>query len=141
MSDLKRVDNWRQEFEAVADDLMTLPFEWGKQDCGPGFVGRLTQALTRVDLAADYRGQYDSALSALRLMQDSGFANLGDLVASILPEIHISQARIGDIAAIADDTPFGFALGVVNGERIYVRTQSGLGTVDLLDAARAFKVG
>ena len=141
MSDLNRVDNWRQEFEAVADDLMTLPFVWGQQDCGPGFVGRLTQALTGVDLAADYRGQYDSALSALRLMQDLGFANLGDLVASILPEIHISQARIGDIAAVADDTPFGFALGVVNGERIYVRTQSGLGTVDLLDAARAFKVG
>jgi hypothetical protein len=74
-------------------------------------------------------------------MRQAGFRNLADMVAVMLPEIHPSEARIGDIAAIEIDTPFGYALGVVNGERVFVLREDGMGTVDLLDAKRAFRVG
>ena len=50
---------------------------------------------------------------------------------------------IGDIAAIPVDGPFGYALGVVSGARIFVfgAAYDRLGTVDLLTAKRAFRVG
>ncbi|WP_029723070.1 DUF6950 family protein [Sinorhizobium medicae] len=141
MSALKRLPGWRRRFEAAIDEIKARPFAWGEHDCGPGLAGRLALAMTGVDCAAQYRGAYDSASGALRVMRDAGFDNLADLVASVLPEVHISAASIGDIAAVPDDTPFGYALGVVNGERIFVLKTDGVGTVDLLDATRAFKVG
>lgn len=141
ISELKRLPDWRRRFEEAMDEIKARPFAWGDHDCGPGLAGRLAYAITGVDCAAQYRGAYDSASSALRVMREAGFSNLGDLVASILPEVHISAASIGDIAAVPDDTPFGFALGVVNGERIFVLKADGVATVDLLDATRAFKVG
>ncbi|WP_085025599.1 DUF6950 family protein [Ensifer aridi] len=141
ITELKRLPDWRRRFEAAIDEIKALPFAWGDHDCGPGLAGRLAFALTGVDCAAQYRGSYDSAASALRVMHEAGFDNLGDLVAAILPEIHISAAAIGDIAAVPVNGPFGYALGVVNGERIFVLKETGVGTVDLLDATRAFKVG
>jgi hypothetical protein len=135
------MDGWRARFEAAVDEIKHRPFQWGEHDCGPGLAGAIVLAITGIDCAAQYRGTYDSAASAVRTMRDHGFENLGDLVAAMLPEIHPSMAKIGDIVAIPDQTPFGFALGVVNGERVFVLRETGMGTVDLLAASRAFKVG
>ncbi|MGE6740255.1 DUF6950 family protein [Allorhizobium pseudoryzae] len=138
---LERTPGWRRRFEAVCDDWKREPFSWGDNDCAVGLVGRLVEAVTGQDLTAQYRGQYDDAESAYRQMRRAGFTNLADMVASILPEIHPSQAKIGDVAAFRTDSPFGFALGVVNGERVLLLREVGFGTLDLLEAERAFKVG
>lgn len=140
---LSRLDDWRGRFEASMDEIMRVPFAWKEQtDCAIHLAGRLVEAMTGVDCVAHYRGRYTSSAGALRVMREDGFANLGDLVAAILPELdHPSQAEVGDIAAIPDEGAFGFALGVVNGDRIFVLTEKGIGTVDLLTAKRAFKVG
>ena len=141
MTQLQRTPGWRRRFETVCDDWKRQPFSWGDNDCAVGLVGRLVEAVTGQDLTGEYRGQYEDAASAYRLMRRAGFTNLADLVADLLPEIHPSQAKIGDVAAIPDDSLFGYALGIVNGERIFVLRADGHGTVDLLSAARAFKVG
>lgn len=138
---LRRLPDWRGRYEAAIDEIMRTPFAWHSHDCGPGLAGRLVLAVTGVDLSAQYAGDYHDATSAARLIRKLGFATLGDLVASMLPVIHPSRAEIGDIAAMAVDGPIGHALGVVNGERIFVLTETGIGTVDLLDAAMCFKVG
>lgn len=140
-SELVRLPDWRRRYEAIIDEIKARPFAWGEHDCGPGLAGRLVLAMTGVDLSAQYAGRYHDALSAARLIQELGFASLGDLVASMLPKIHPSQARLGDVAAIAVPGPIGHALGVVNGERILVLTETGIGSVDLLDAQTCFKVG
>ena len=142
MQTLTRHDAWRSRLEAAIDAIKAVPFSWEKQiDCGAHLAGRMVEAQTGVDVASQFRSRYTTAAGAVRAMKAAGFNNLGDLVASLLPEIHPSQARVGDIAAIADDSAFGFALGVVDGERIFVMRADGLGTVDLLAAQRAFKVG
>jgi hypothetical protein len=138
---LIRLPNWRGRFEAVFDDIMTRPFEWQVHDCGPGLAGRTVLALTGVDLCSQYAGDYHDLASAVRLVRSLGHETLGGLVGSMLPQIHPSHARLGDIAAIEVKSPLGHALGVVNGERIYVLTEMGVGTRDLLDAAMCFKVG
>jgi hypothetical protein len=138
---LIRLPNWRGRFEAVFDEIMTRPFEWQVHDCGPGLAGRTVLALTGVDLCSQYAGDYHDLASAVRLVRSLGHQTLGALVGTILPEIHPSLARLGDIAALEMNSPLGHALGVVNGERIYVLTETGVGTRDLLDAAICFKVG
>ena len=142
MRALKRLPGWRRRFEAAIDEIKLQPFDWETQfDCAPGLAGKMVLAITGEDLAGPYRGRYRSRTGAIRVLRDSGFDNLADLVGSMLPEIHPSKATIGDIAAFAMDTPFGYALGVVNGERVFVLKDEGIGTMDLLQASRAFKVG
>lgn len=142
MIELKRVDNWRSAFAAEVDRIKRTPFAWGEHDCGPGLAGNLVKALTGVDLAQPWRGTYSDALGAVRAMKEAGFDNLADLVASMLPEYeHPSRARIGDVAAIKDDSSIGYALGVIDYERVFVLTGTGIGTVDRSEIARAFKVG
>jgi hypothetical protein len=141
MTELVRKQDWRRHYEAAVDEIMSRPFAWGTHDCGPGLAGRLVLAMTGVDLSAQYAGTYDDAASAARLIRSLGFTSLGELVASMLPAIHPSLARLGDIAAIEVAGPIGHALGVVNGERILVLTETGIGTIDLLDAQTCFKVG
>ena len=138
---LTRIELWRGPYKAVVDDLRRKPFAWGENDCGPALAGRMVEALTGEDLGSPYRGRYDSAASAYKLMKAEGYDDLADLVAAMLPERPKAQAVIGDIAAIPVDTVFRHALGIVNGERIFVLTETGLGTVDLLDADRIFAVG
>ncbi|NTB96926.1 hypothetical protein G6M84_10395 [Agrobacterium tumefaciens] len=142
MSGLVRKDDWRARFAAEVDRIKRTPFAWGSHDCGPGLAGNLVYAVTGVDCAAQWRGEYDDALGAARAMRDAGFDNLADLVGSMLPEYeHPSQARIADVAAIKVDSVFGYALGVIDYERVFVLTENGIGTIDRSEIARAFKVG
>ncbi len=141
--DLSRVKGWRARFEAAIDEIKSKPFDWKDNECVVGLCAKVTLAITGVDLAAQYRGTFDSAETAYKVMRRAGFDNLADLVASFLPEYAEGpcRAKIGDIVAIPMDSKFKFALGVVNGERVFVLMPDGIGTVDLLDAKRAFMVG
>lgn len=141
MQTLVRLHDWRARFEATIDEIKSRPFEWYSHDCGPSLAGRLVEALTGVDLASTYIKPYHDDESAAAVIREAGFDTLGDLVGSLLPQIHPSQAQIGDIAAIPHSGPTGHALGVVNGERVFVLRPQGLGTVSLLQSTMAFKVG
>jgi len=137
---MTRKDNWRKEFETVIDDLKAEPFRWGS-DCLFGLVVPILNAISDDGPRfTAYAGRYKTAKGALGVMRRSGFQNLADLAASELPEIHPSQCRVGDIAAIPTDDDFGFSLGVVNGDRVFVKLEHGLGTRDLMEAKRAFQV-
>lgn len=136
-----RKPDWRVQFERVIDDIKARPFSWGDRDCLFGLVAPVVNAITDGDpYFASYVGKYKTAKGALSLMKRSGFDNLADAVAAELPEIHPSQCRVGDIAAIPVDDGFGFSLGIVNGDRVFVMMESRLGTRDLMDAKRAFRV-
>lgn len=139
---MRRLPGWRRRMAAFIDEVRRHPLAWGEFDCGPAFAGRHVELMTGDDLAARWRGQYDSPAGALRLIRAAGFGDLGDLVASLLPEIHPSTARIGDLAGVPAEGGFGIGLGIVAGDRIFVlHPDDGLGTVDLLAARRAWRVG
>ena len=138
---LIRLRDWRRRYETTIDEIKARPFEWYEHDCGRGLAARLVLAITGTDLSDRYADRYADAAGAAHVLRKYGFASLGELVATMLPVIHPSRAEIGDIAAIPMEGTIGHALGVVNGERIFVLTESGVGTVDLLNAAMCFKVG
>jgi hypothetical protein len=141
MLDLQRLPDWRVRLDDMINDVRRKPYAIGTFDCGPSFTGRAVEAVTGVNVLAPYAGRYSTEDEALALIFDEG-PELPDIVASMLPEYaHASEAKVGDLAAIPISGPFGWALGVVNGERIFVLRGDGLGTIGLLAAKRAFRVG
>ena len=142
MRDLIRLPRWRGRLDTVLDEYRRTAFDWKTFNCGH-LAHSCVLAVTGVSLARTVLGKARSLPTAVSAVRKAGFDNLGDYGASLLPEIHPSRANVGDIAAIPKDGPLGYSLGVVTGERIFVIGQDfdGLGTVDLLDATRAFKVG
>ena len=139
---LTRKPGWIAAYHDAIEDIRRRPFDWAAHECASGLAARVVEAITGHDFAAEYRGRYNTAAGAYRVMRQAGFDSLADLAASCLPEYqHPSQAHIGDLAAIEDNSVFTFVLGVVGGERIHVLSETGLGTVDRSKAVRAFRVG
>lgn len=107
-------------------------------DCGL-FVADGIMAMTGVDLAARYRGRYATIAEGVELLRADGYADLCAFAAAHLIEVHPSQARAGDVMAFPS-VETGWALGLVNGERVTVPRGNGLGTVSREGATRAFRV-
>lgn len=137
---MSRRHDWHARFEAAVDEVKRRPFEWGRHDCAIGFVAHIVHAISGVDHARGFRSKYRGARGALLTMRRAGFDSLADLAASKLPEIHPSQARMGDVVAFDDDGPLGASLGICNGERSLVLRPEGMATMSTLDAIRAFRV-
>lgn len=145
---MRRHPQWRKRLEHMIDQVERNPFDYGPDDCGPGWAGAAIVAVLDRDVAAPFRGRYRTALGALRLMRKSGHNNLADLLRALLLEatgddceIHPANARLGDLMAVPDETGFRFLLGICNGERILVRRPEGKGTMERTAATRAWRLG
>lgn len=138
---MKRLPDWPRRLHDFLDEVKRKRFEWASNNCGEHFAAGAVLAVTGEDIAAPWRGRYKSAAGALRVMKNAGFMNLGDMVASVLPEIHPSRAKLGDIATVPADGPFGTSLGIINGEVILVLGENGMGVVPMSFATRVFAVG
>lgn len=133
-----RLSDWRSRLHAVVAARMRRPFAWG-DDCA-SFAGESVEAVTGIDFYAPFRGKYDDAIGAMRVIAGAGFNDLAELVAELFPEIAPANAEIGDLAII--DEAGRPALGVFVGERIgCVTPDRGYGTVERERAVRALKVG
>lgn len=136
---IKRYHDWRTRLSVYLHEIAHEPFHWGVHDCAL-FAAGAVEAMTGEDFAAGYRGKYKTLIGGLRKLKQSGFVDHAAMAASLFDECHPSSAHVGDLAAI--ETDHGVALGVVQGQRIYVLRpdQAGIGTVALLDAKRTFHV-
>jgi len=136
---MKRRHDWRPALLAYMQAVAPIPFQWGRHDCAL-FAAGAVEAMTGEDFAAPYRGRYTTLLGGLRVLRRDGFADQAALTASLFEEIAPALAGVGDIAVVPEGDVI--ALGVVQGPRIYVvgPDVTGIGTVDLLRASRAFRV-
>lgn len=137
---LERRHDWRTHLNAYLNDIKAADLVWGKHDCAIGLAAHAIEAMTGVDIASQWRGRYDDAASALRMLRKDGFADLEALGRSLLPAVPPAMAQIGDIALVPNDSELA-ALGVVIGDRIMVLAENGIGSVDLLQASVVFRVG
>ncbi|WP_336801483.1 DUF6950 family protein [Kaistia sp. MMO-174] len=135
---LQRIPAWRVALHEAIEAQRRLPFAWGEHDCAL-FASDCIRAMTGLDLAMGFRGTYRSAGGAHRALKRAGYADLVSLAAHFFDEVHPMMAGAGDIAAF--DTPEGWALGVVAGERVAVLGPDGLATLDRSSAAKAFRIG
>lgn len=132
-----RRPDWKLRLNAYLADVVRRGFAPGEHDCAL-FAAGAVEAMTGRDLAAPYRGRYRTLRGGARILKAAGFASHIDLAAGHLAEIHTSRAAPGDLAVIATDG--GDALGVVQGESVYVLGASGMGLMAMSSAHRAFRV-
>ncbi|MBC2731386.1 hypothetical protein [Thiobacillus sp.] len=134
---MTRVETWPQvlaEFLADAD----RPFEWGTWDCGL-MAANCVQAMTGVDIAAEFRGRYKTAKGARRVMRGA----MGEMMTRVaatygMPEIDIRLAQRGDMVMI--ETPLGEALGICTGPTVACTGPDGLVFRPMSRALRAWRI-
>lgn len=132
----RRAD-WREALVAYLVDAGATPLEYGRHDCAL-FAAGAVAAMTGADPAHAWRGRYRSIAQGRRLLRQSGLKDHLAAAGAIFEEIAPAGARPGDLAAVATDD--GPALGIVQGECIYLVGPGGLRLVALTDAARAWRV-
>jgi hypothetical protein len=116
----------------------TTPFAWGGADC-LAFAADVAKLLTGNDPAESLRDQYENETQAKRIMVARDWRTLGDVAASMYPEIPVAMAKNGDWAFVVNDDGTE-TLGVVCGAQLLARTKDGLGIHVLTKAQRAFRV-
>ena len=132
-----RLPDWRQRLVAYLAEAHRLPYVEGEHDCAL-FTASAVHAMTGVDYAAPYRGRYTTTRGGIRILRKDGFKDHIALAAHHLKEKPVSFAVPGDVAvADADD---GQALGIVQGENVYVLGLNGLWNLSLLSAVKCFEV-
>ncbi len=134
---LARVRDWRARLSDTIEARRRIPFS-EENNCGL-FLADCVAAMTGVDLAADYRGKFKSLAEGIILLRKAGYPDLCSFLTHHLEEIPPALARAGDVMAFPTEQT-GWAGGIVNGERVTVMNEAGLGTVSREMATRAFRV-
>lgn len=134
-----KLEDWRPRLDAWVVRSHSMPFQWGVHDCALSAASAV-EAQIGIDFATDWRGAYATPEEGAALLAALGHKDHADYAASILPEIPVAFAQIGDIAAI-DFGKRGFALMLVAGHRIIGPMERMAGNFPLTAAARAFAVG
>jgi hypothetical protein len=135
-----RFPAWRVALFNYIKHNRSEPYELGTHDCWI-FVAGAIRAMVGVDIAAKHRGRYKSVKGALGVMKRSGAANMAELASKHLEERSSpAHAQIGDVLAIPTDDGFGYALGILVGERVLVLSPNGIDSRDRTEATRAFGV-
>lgn len=135
----EKADGWIDRLDEVVKRGHVAPFVWGVHDCALAAADAV-HAQTGIDFAAEFRGHYDSQETGLALIRAKGFDNHADFAASVLPEIPVAFAQIGDVAAV-DFGVHGITLMIVAGHRLIGPMPHMAGNLPLLKASRAFAVG
>lgn len=94
--------------------------------------------MTGVDLAAAYRGKYQTIEDGYALMRENGFDGPVEFAAAHFEEVQPIMAQVGDLAVVAGDG--ADVLGIVQGPTVYVLRLDGPGRVELTEIKRAFRV-
>ena len=116
-----RFENWPTRLNHYLAACEKRAFAWGDFDCAL-FAAGAVLIMTGVDYAAQYRGRYDSALGAARLLPN-GLSAIPDGLN--FERCAWAFARRGDIALIPCGPDDRESLGVVLGERIAVPSHIG----------------
>ena len=134
----KRLTTW---FSRLADYIAVSfdrPLRPGRFDCAL-FAAGAVEAMTGEDPAAEWRGTYSTIEGGARALRAAGYADHVAFAAALFEEVPVSRAGVGDLAVVSEGDRA--ALGVIQGERVYVlHISGGLGTVPLTAAERAFRV-
>lgn len=132
-----RAEDWPARLAAAIERARREPFAWGRQDCAL-FAADAVCALTGADPAEPFRGRYDDALSAARVLSELGglYQAMTDLMGDPLPAL---QARRGDLVLWVQ-TESGETLGVCCGRQFAAPGPDGLVFVALDAALCAWRV-
>lgn len=133
-----RMKDWEPRLIAYLSGLKALPFVPGTHDCAL-FTAGAVEAMTSIDFAAEWRGRYKTLKGGQRALKKAGFADHVALAAALFEAVPPAFAHRGDIAVVTGADGVA-ALGIVQGEGVYVLKPEGLAVVRRCEMLRAFRV-
>ncbi|ARZ01305.1 hypothetical protein NE897_06670 [Yersinia ruckeri] len=116
-----RHPDWQQRLAQTLQVASERPFLWGQHDCCL-FAADCAIAVCGVDPLADYRGQYDSALSARKVLL-RGHGSLAAIFDSVFDRVPIKLAQRGDIVTFHGEQ--GITAGVLWNGCVWSTAQAG----------------
>lgn len=150
MADIAFVPHWQELLHNYLVRRHGEKFKWGSMDCCL-FACDAILELTGVDLAKDFRGQYDSALSAVRAMKKftEDAEEETHLVEAVtvkvtsqfgLQEVPLLMAQRGDVVLL--QSPNGKSLGILGlrGTHVHASGPDGVVTMPVKECLRAWRI-
>ena len=136
---LARREDWPCRLAAALEAARDKPFQWGSHDCGL-FAADCVLAMTDVDPAASYRGQYTDEAGARATMLALASGGLRAAWTRALgPAMNnVRMARRGDVALV--EIGGVEATGVVAGSRVACLSEVGLAMVPAHRIVTAWRV-
>lgn len=134
----ERRPDWQGRLITYLQSIARQAFRPGRNDCAL-FAAGAVEAMTGTDLAAPWRGQYDSLEDGLALLRSAGLVDHIALAERHFAEVAPAFARAGDLAVVPSDDEWP-AMGIVQGAGVYVLAPSGLSVVARRVMDRAFSV-
>jgi hypothetical protein len=131
-----RLHNWQIRYADLCRARKATPFAWGAHDCCL-WAADVVEALTGVDHAATWRGTYDTASAAARLVAELGGVQ-AIATGALGAAVSTRMAGVGDLVLIEQDGRE--MLGVCNGVEALVVGPSGLEPVGMQAAHAAWRV-
>lgn len=111
---LMRKEGWEGRLNAVIDNSLQTPFEWGRHDCSL-FAMRCTDAVYGTEIEGKHCGRYKTARGAAGRVKRAGGFN-GALTGEGFTSLATAFAQRGDLVVVDQDGRE--ALGVVLSGRI-----------------------
>lgn len=138
-SQIIRSPDWEERLSTYLDRVVDEPFTWGSHDCAL-FAASAIKAMSGIDPAEAFRGQYDTREGSARALRELGAGTLLKTVTAWLgASKHVSQAKRGDVV-MRDRTTLGICVGLYSyfvGEE---HGEHGLVSIPTADCSRAFTV-
>ncbi|CNE63591.1 Uncharacterised protein [Yersinia rohdei] len=130
-----RYPDWQKRLAQVLQAASGRPFSWGEHDCCL-FAANCAQAVCGVDPLADYRGQYDSALSARKALL-RGHGSISAIFDSVFERVPVKLAQRGDIVVFSAE--YGQTAGVIWNGQVWSTAELGVGPTNVI-AETAWRV-
>jgi hypothetical protein len=143
---MTRLPQWIERLEWFLSENRERRFEYGSFDCGL-FVCDCIQAMTGVDVAADFRGRYHSREEAVSLIRKTtGGRSIHKIVEYVtavnqMPLIPAEYLQRGDVALIRRPSrDHSLAIVAMNGQELIVCNAKGLKSVPFAHAWLGWRV-
>lgn len=127
------------QLKEFLDAASKQSFSWGVADCAL-FAADWVALRTGEDLAAEFRGTYNTEPGSVEALNREGNATLEDALRDKLGEPLPSplQAQRGDVALVS--TPIGLACGVVTAHGVVCRGYRKLNVMPMHKIAFAWRI-
>lgn len=134
---MSRFEDWPQRLAVCIDQHKDKPFAWGTHDCVT-FAAACVEAITGVNKLADIGVTWSTELGAARAIKRLGFDNLGDAVASVLPEK--ARGQRGDIVLCQGQDEGYCFLAVLAHDKAVSPSEAGLLHIPKSQIIKAYEV-
>lgn len=91
---MNKLEGWEKRLNLIIESYLVTPFEWGKSDCLL-FVADCINALSGIDIMADWRETYNTEESAYEMLGDTPIESAFSDLKKITNNVFCQRGDVG----------------------------------------------